>query len=395
MVAELFLQLINSSFTLVLNLFMTQQGYADHEIASFVSYRFMSLVFFAVPFGLFIQNRRIKPLLLLSAIALPVVSLIILEAITHKQNEILLLAMIVWGICFTANQIAILPFILRNSSTDTHTESISLNASVWSLATIVSGVVIYGFSGINPTLFNDKVLLQLFSVAGFAGAWFIWQMTTEEPVKPATGSGKSKLANYDWALIAKAVVPTSMIAIGAGLSIPFMNLYFYHIFGVGSGSFSLLGSITAVIVALFSLQAPLVKKRFGYEAITGTQLLAIVALVLLGTSGFFSAYNIAFYLAAFCFIIRQPLMNLANPMSSQMTMYYVGKQNQEIVSAITSTIWSGSWFFSAILFRYLRAMDLHYGYIIYITAGFYVVGVASYHLLIKDFRRRENLGLVG
>ncbi|OWY23861.1 MFS transporter [Sphingobacteriales bacterium UPWRP_1] len=394
-VAELFLQLINTSFTLILNLYMTKSGYPDHEIASFTAYRFMSVVLFALPFGLYIRGRSIRPMLLLSAVLLPVVSLIILEAVSHKINWLLQISLIIWGICFTANQIAILPFILRNSNPAGHTESISLNASVWSFATIVAGLFIWLLSGINPHIFTDKLLLQIFSLSGFAAAWFIWQMPAKEEIPEAQHSGNNPaLHHYDWDIIAKAIVPTTMIAVGAGLTIPFMNLFFFHVFGLNSDSFSLLGSVTGVVVALFSLQAPLVKRKFGYEAITGTQLLAIVALMLLGATDFISHWPFALYIAAFCFIIRQPLMNLANPMTSQMTMYYVGKKNQELVSAITSSIWSGSWFFSSLVFRYLREMDLRYGYIIYITAAFYVLGVFFYHLLIKDFRRKEQLGLI-
>ncbi len=393
MLAELFLQLINSSFTLILNIYMTHSGYADPEIATFVSYRFMAALVFALPFGLFIRTKAIRPILLFSSAILPIVSLLILEAIVWKSNILLQFSMIIWGLCFAANQIAVLPFILRNSSSETHTESISLNASVWSIATIASGFLIYLLTRIDAQLFNEKILLQIFSLLGVISFWFTWKISAVEkiPVLPVSETGRR--FDYDWKVIGKAVVPTFMIAVGAGLSIPFMNLFFFHVFGLSSGNYSLLGSITGVAVAFFSLQAPLVKKRFGYEAITATQMLSIVALILLGSTEFLGAGAFSFYLAAFCFIIRQPLMNLANPMTSQMTMYYVGKKNQELVSAIISSIWSGSWFFSAIMFRYLREMNLQYGYIIYITAAFYLVAVLFYHLLIKDFRRKEQLGL--
>ncbi len=149
-------------------------------------------------------------------------------------------------------------------------------------------------------------------------------------------------------------------------------------------------------MASAALFVPSIKNRLGYEAITLTQSLSILCLVLLGTSQFISDWSFAFGLglAIVCFIARQPLMNLANPLTSEMSMYYVGKRNQEIVSAINSSVWSGSWFISAQFFSWARSWDLAYAYIFYITAAFYSCAVVVYFFLILEFRKREREGLI-
>jgi hypothetical protein len=85
--------------------------------------------------------------------------------------------------------------------------------------------------------------------------------------------------------------------------------------------------------------------------------------------------------------VRQPLMNIAAPMTSELTMKYVGEKNREIISALTSAIWSGSWFASAQIFAILREGNLSYSNIIFITVFFYIVGVSWYYWLIKDYER--------
>ena len=70
--------------------------------------------------------------------------------------------------------------------------------------------------------------------------------------------------NYDWKLIFKAISPLILISIGAGLTIPFVNLFFNSVFGLNASSFSLLGSITAVFVFMFSLLVPTLRKQYGY-----------------------------------------------------------------------------------------------------------------------------------
>ena len=164
---------------------------------------------------------------------------------------------------------------------------------------------------------------------------------------------------------------------------------------MNTGSFSLMGAATALLVAITTLLVPSIKNRVGYKAIPLTQMAAIASLIVLGATDFMSHYGPFFYVAVAAFMVRQPLMSLANPMSSELTMYYVGKNNQELVSAVISSIWSGSWFISSQVFGLLRGFDLRYGTIFFITAGFYLVGVSAYIFLIKDFRRRETAGLVG
>ena len=47
-------------------------------------------------------------------------------------------------------------------------------------------------------------------------------------------------SSYDWGLLFKAIVPTLIIAVGAGLTIPFINLFFFHNFKVDSFQFALI-----------------------------------------------------------------------------------------------------------------------------------------------------------
>jgi len=53
-----------------------------------------------------------------------------------------------------------------------------------------------------------------------------------------------------------------------------------------------------------------------------------------------------------------------------------------------AAIWSGSWFFSSQIFRYLKAEGLPYAYIFYITAVLYSFGVFMYYLLVLDYEKR-------
>ena len=66
-VAEFFLQLINSAFMAIMLIYMEKVGYEDHESASFVSFRFLGVLLFAFPLGLFIKGRKLKPIFYISS----------------------------------------------------------------------------------------------------------------------------------------------------------------------------------------------------------------------------------------------------------------------------------------------------------------------------------------
>ena len=276
---------------------------------------------------------------------------------------------------------------MRNTVAENQSHAISLNYATHSFGTILSGILIFGFGNLMQEI-NEGLILLSISLFGFIGIHYIMKMKVDivPPLKEELENKK-----YNWILLLKAIIPTLIIAIGAGLTIPFINLFFYHNFEVDSSEFAIIGGISSILVAILALLVPNVKKKLGFrKGIIYTQTTAVIALIALATTEFFVNYWWALPIAILCFLIRTPLMNMAAPMTSEMTMDYVGKQNQEILSAITAAIWSGSWFFSSQIFRYLISKGFSYAYIFYITACMYSFGIFMYYLLIKDYEKIKS-----
>jgi len=281
------------------------------------------------------------------------------------------------------SRISMMPFILRNADEEVHSEAITLNFINWSSGTIVIGLLIAALSWINSEFFTERRLIIMISCFSFISIYFILKIGNDE--KEPSEKPSLDLRVYDWRAILEAVIPTLIIAIGAGLTIPFLNLFFYKTFGMDSDSFSLLGSTTAILVVLTALVVPRIKRKFGYNAIPVTQFLSVLALIGLASTEIFASYDYMIYIAIIFYMLRQPLMNIANPMTSELTMYYVGERNREMLSAILASVWSGSWFFSAQLVRLLRQQDYSFGMIFYFTAGLYIAGIICYIVLIKMY----------
>jgi len=384
--AEFFVQLIGAAFFLILNIYLAKQGFSDPEIANFISYRFLAVMLLAFPLGFYIKGKPLKPFFILGSLGVPTVAIALVLAIQYRLYYYLPTLFILWGVVFTLFQVSSLPYVMRNTSVANQSHAISLNYATHSFGTILSGIMIFGFGQFMREM-DEGVILLFISALGFFGVYYLLKMKVDVVIPVKKGL---QWKSYDWGLLLKAIVPTIIIAIGAGLTIPFINLFFFHNFQIDSKGFAVIGGVASILVAFLALLVPNVKNKLGFKkGITYTQTIAVLALIALATTEFFASYWWALPVAVLCFWVRTPLMNMAAPMTSELTMNYVGKKNQEMLSAIMAAIWSGSWFFSSQIFRHLKAEGLPYAYIFYITAVLYGFGVFMYYLLVLDYERRK------
>ena len=396
-VSEFFIQMVNATFMNILPLYMTRKGFSDKEIALFITFRFIGVFALALPLGKLIKGKRLMSLFFISNFCVPFFGLAIVIFIALGYKILSLLALILWGASFTFMQIPVFPFILRNSDKSHQTAAISLSYSTWSFGGILSGVLIAVLDFINPELFNEQFILLTFSILGFGGLYFLNRVKnfTETAFEHHANSVSERKKKTDWPLVIKALVPTLIIATGAGLTIPFISLFFDKVHHLHKGGFSILSFIASLLVAYFAMLVPRIKEHIGYKiAIPTTQSLAVISLVALATTQFYSQLPIAVMVASFCYLLRQPLMNMAGPMTSELVLNYVGKNNREITSALTSAIWSGSWVISGLMVTVLFALDFSFATVFLITSLLYTFGIIMYYLLILDYNKREKEGLI-
>ena len=397
---EFTLSLIHVAFILVLNIFLRKQGFSDPEIASFNSLRFIGALIFAFPLGVYIRGKKLKPFFLLAAIIVPITSALIIESVHNETIPLIKLSFLLWGVGMMLMRVCSLPFIIRNTTQDNSTEALSLSASTWSLATIFSGIIISGLDWMNYysfgswiIYFNERNILWIITILGISAIIFALRITEKAPDNIQKDSTVFSLhKQYDWKVIIKALSPLIMISIGAGLTIPFVNLFFNSVFHLSASEFSILGSITAFLVFTFSLLVPSIRKKYGYWfTIVIVQAISICCLIVMALMELYVNYSFALIIALIAYIFRQPLMHMAHPASNELLMNYVGKRNQELISALSSSLWSASWFVSAKVFEWLRLLDFQYYQIFLITAGLYIIGNILFALLIREYEINKKV----
>lgn len=118
----------------------------------------------------------------------------------------------------------------------------------------------------------------------------------------------------DWRTAAKFFLPELAFGLGAGLTIPFINLYFRNRFGLGSGAIGLAYAGAQALMMGAFLLAPLLARRWGpVRTIVAFQLSSIPFFVALALTT-----NLAVAVATF--LLRHACMNMVHPVGSHFAM---------------------------------------------------------------------------
>jgi predicted MFS family arabinose efflux permease len=161
-------------------------------------------------------------------------------------------------------------------------------------------------------------------------------MIKEKPV------GKvDKMKIHSWRLILKLFLPGLVVGIGAGLSIPFLNLYFKNVFQTGTSYIGILYSGQQLLMITGLLIAPVIAERIGkIRTVVVSQLVSIPFLVVLGLTT-------NFILAIIAFLVRAALMNMAQPLFTNFAMEKVKHEEQAFTNALLVIAWTVGWGASA------------------------------------------------
>ena len=176
------------------------------------------------------KGKCLKPFFIFGSLGVPIIAISLVLAVQHGFFQYLPVLFILWGVAFTLFQVSSLPYVMRNTDPENQSHAISLNYATHSFGTILSGIFIFLSGQFIPAIDEGKILL-LISSFGFIGVYFLLKMDIDVvvPIKE-----ELQWNSYDLAVLIKAITPTLIIAVGACLTIPFINLFFFHNFQIDS-----------------------------------------------------------------------------------------------------------------------------------------------------------------
>jgi len=373
-----------SIFGLLFNLYLRDLGLTDATIGQILSKVALGAAIAALP-AAFLFRRMPARTLLVAGAALASLGYVFQAAFV--EPELLLLVAFLTGMVLTIFRLSIAPVVMKESATERRPFLFSASFGVFFLSAILGSAV----GGALPHLVHvvapgssQALRLSLFAAAAItlASAFpFLAMRTGEERSGAAARPGALEqikdLLEIDWGLHLKLIVPSAMIGLGAGLIIPFLNLYFKDRFGLTEGAIGILFSVMQGFMVAGNLFGPAVSRRLGLVlGVVATQLLSVPFMIVLAVSHLFP-------LVALCFFLRGGLMNMNQPLVSHFAMEVVPERDHAVTNSLLSLSWYLAWTVSA---EMGGALIERKGYEepLLIAAALYVGASVLYWIFFKD-----------
>ena len=172
-------------------------------------------------------------------------------------------------------------------------------------------------------------------------------------------------------LLAKLVSPMLLISVGAGLFMPFMNLFFRTMHDRSDASIGSLFAWGSLMMAVGLMIAPPLADRIGkMRLVITSQALSIPFLVMLGFSPWY-------WLSAAAYLIRVALMNMSGPVYDTFVMERVDESARATVASLVSMCWNFGWAFSPTISGWLQ---VRYGFapVVLGTILTYIIAILLY-----------------
>ena len=143
------------------------------------------------------------------------------------------------------------------------------------------------------------------------------------------------------------------IGLGAGLVIPFVNLFFKVKFNASDPMLGMVFAVNSLLIGAGNFASPLLARRIGRgPAVLWPQVLSLPFIFLWG-------YGPTLALSGLGYLVRTPLMNLAGPVFSAMVMELVPPALRSTLNGILMLTWNGGWAVGALASGYVQT---HWGF---------------------------------
>ncbi len=373
LLGNVMLGIASNMVQLLLNLYMKSLGFSGASIGLVLSYRALGSFLIALPASILVA--RLEPKLILIGTAILLGASYTAQSIFSSFGAIAA-AVFFTGVFNSVYQVAAGPFFMRNSGEKERTHIFALNGALGMgtgvIGSLFGGIVkdiIFEASHNEPYSYAMTLLTAVcFIIAAIipfskisrqkapqAGRRLFFSKKPKsadlEPSVKTNFNDKNcsapesavvqKTVNTTILLYAKILIPGFIVGMGAGLTIPYLNLYFKNTFSMSDSVIAIIFSLGQVITFIGMMSGPIIARRIGKErTIFLTQIISIPFILVLTYLHFIPAVIVAF-------LIRQGLMNMSSPINDNFALEMVPHEQQHLMNALKMLNWTGSWMVSA------------------------------------------------
>lgn len=367
----------------LLNLYLDRIGLSKAEIGTVASAHAWGRALIALPAAFLLATRRTVPVLVVTSLV-AAAGYFVLPWLSGVG--LLVLASFARGFADQVYQVAIAPFLFRHTRPAERAGAFAFAEAVNTLMAVVGS---YGsgrmVAWLTPRLAGETIsmawvlcgggLLALVAAPVFGSIREDHRGTYERrPLLPAILRHR--------ALVASFAIPQFVLALGAGLVIPFLGLYFQDRFGFAPASVGTLFAGGQILTTTGFLCTPEILRRLGY--VRG------IVLVELASIPFFLvlAFSQSLALAVVAFLLRGALMNSAHPLLKNLMMQASPEELREVQNGVLGLLWGIAWVIGPVFGgALLDRTGNSYTALMCTTVALYLCASASSWLLLRPVER--------
>ncbi len=364
-------------FRLLFNFYVVSLGYDNALVGRLITASSLAALFAALPMGYLADLLGRKRSLLIGTAT---VSLAVLGMVMFPAERMLFAMSALSGMGQSLLGVSMAPFLMENSGEKERTYLFSFSSGLqmasafvgnWLGGYLPSWIAHWqGFSPTAPGAYRGALLVTTaLSLLALLPLAFLRE-------RPLPREARSLFAPFSYAaehpkLLTKLILPMLITSIGAGLIMPFMNLFFREVHHQPDQVIGSLFAWGALAMGVGLLIAPPLADRIGkIPLVVLTQGLSIPFLIILGFSPWF-------WLSAAAYLVRLALMNMSGPVYQTFVMEHVEPSARATVASLVSLSWNFGWAFSPTVSGWLQA---RYGFALPFlgTISLYSVAVFLY-----------------
>jgi predicted MFS family arabinose efflux permease len=371
--AGLFLMgLGQGAFEVHLNLYLRSLGFGQEDIGRVISATSLGVVLVSIPAALWVDRHPPGRVFVLSAAGFSASSLLM---VFFPHLHVLVALAFLNGFFFTVHWVAEGPFFMRSEGPERRTELFGLAAALGALAVILAaagtGFLARRLGGhLGSEAAGLRWGLAAASVVGLLAVVPYARIRTPAaagPVRP----WREYVVSRDSGLLLRLSIPQFLVGLGAGLTIPYLNLYFRDRFGKDPESIGAYFAVAQVLMTAGFVAGPALARRFTHVRVAvATELLSLPFFLLLAVTDHLGVAVGAFWM-------RGALMNMNQPVSQAFTMEVVPVDQQAVTNSLRTFAWNSAWMVSSasgglLIQEYGHAPGM------YATMGFYLLAAALF-----------------
>jgi MFS family permease len=330
-------------FRLLFNFYVLSLGFDEKLLGNLVTTSNLTALIVALPMGYLADYLGRKSSLLISGV---IICITIGMMVIWPVPSILYAMNVLSGVAQSLAAVTMSPFLMENSGERERTYLFSFSSGIQ----MVSASVGSWIGGYLPSWMAGMRGVEAVSSQAYGGSILVVSIALAASIIPLILIRMPRLNHEERTVFAplsyaaknpkkltQLVLPMLITSIGAGLIMPFMNVFFRLQYHQSDQVIGVLFAWGSLAMGLGLLAAPPLADRLGkIQIVVITQGLSIPFLILLGFSPLFWVSGLAYY-------IRVALMNMSSPVYQTFVMEQVEPSSRAMVASLVSMSWNFGW----------------------------------------------------